>query len=91
MSPFAQARAIFKAVRGNSAAIKVQKDAFLALTASITSGNGGMQITNSQVNGQGFTASHSSTPQERLNVLSILMTMIENDTAGSKTVVGRFL
>lgn len=90
MSPFAQARIIFKVVRGNPAAIKVQMDALDALTASITSVNGGMQIINAQVNGQGFTSKPSSTPQEKLQVLSILKTFIQNDTSGSKTVVGGF-
>ena len=90
MSPFDQARAIFKAVRGNPAAIKAQNDAFAALATSISSPNGGIQITSSQVNGQSFNATHSSNAQERFQVLSILMTMIENNTAGSKSVVGRF-
>lgn len=91
MSPHKQARAIFRAIRGNPAAIKVQKDAFTALAASITSVNGGMQLTSGTENGQSFTAKHTSDAQERFQVLSILMTMLDNDSAGSKTVVGRFL
>lgn len=91
MSPHDQARAIFRAVRGNAAAIKVQRDNHAALVASITGSEGGMQITDSNVNGQGFSAKHSSTPQERLQVLSILMGMLDRNSAGSKTTLGRFL
>ena len=90
MSPFEQARTIFRAIRGNQSAIKVQRDAFAALVASITAANGGMQVTESTVNGQSFTAKHSSTPEGRFHVLSILMKMLDNDSAGSKTVIGRF-
>jgi hypothetical protein len=91
MSPFDQARAIFKAIRYDDAAILVQRSNYTALAASITGTNGGMQVTESTVNGQSFTARHSSTAQERFQVLSILMTMIDNDSAGTKTVRGRFL
>jgi len=91
MSPRDQAAAIFRAIRGDSAKIQVQRDNHAALVASITGANGGMQITESNVNGQSFNARHSSTPQERLHVLSLLMTMLDQDSAGTKTVVGRFL
>lgn len=91
MSPHSQARAIFRAVRGNPPAIKIQRDAFTALAASITSTAGGMQLTSGTENGQSFTATHSSTNSERFQVLSILMGMIERDSAGSKQTVGRFL
>ena len=90
MSPHKQARAIFRAIRGNPAAIKVQRDAFTTLAASITSANGGMQLTSGTENGQSFTAKHTSNAQERLNVLAILMTMIDNDSAGSTQTLGRF-
>jgi len=91
MSPHEQARAIFRAIRGNPKAIQVQKDAFTALAASITGENGGMQITCGTENGQTFTAKHNSSPQERLRVLEILMGMIERGSAGSKTTLRRFL
>ena len=90
MSAFKQARAIFRAIRGNPSAIKVQRDAFTALAASITAANGGMQLTSGTENGQSFTAKHSSTAQERFQVLSILMTMIDNDSAGSTSTIARF-
>jgi hypothetical protein len=91
MSPRDQAAAIFRAIRGDSTAIATQRANHAALVASITGANGGMQVVESTVNGQSFTAKHTSTPQERLSVLSILMTMIDNDSAGTKTVAGRFL
>lgn len=90
MSPFLQARAIFRAIRGDSDAIEAQRANYTALVASIAGTNGGMQVTESTVNGQSFTAKHASTPQDRLHVLSLLMTMLDNDSAGTKTVVGRF-
>ncbi|MCV6900794.1 hypothetical protein OE165_27560, partial [Escherichia coli] len=82
--------AIFKAIRYDDAAILVQRSNYAALASSITGTNGGMQVTESTVNGQSFTARHSSTSQERFQVLSILMTMIDTDSAGTKTVRGRF-
>ena len=91
MSPFRQAQAIFRAIRFDDAEIEVQRANHAALVASFTGTNGGMQVIESTVNGQSFTARHSSNAQERLQVLSILMTMLNNDSAGTKTVVGRFL
>ena len=91
MSPHQQARAIFRAVRDDFAAIQVQRDAFKALAESITSTTGGMQLTSGTENGQSFTATHSSKSSERFAVLNILMGMLERDSAGTKTVVGRFL
>ena len=91
MSPRDQAAAIFRAIRYDDAAIEAQRANHAALVASITGANGGMQVVESTVNGQSFTARHSSTPQERLSVLSILMTMLDNDSAGTKSVRGRFL
>lgn len=90
MSPFNQARAIFRATKNDPAAQKLKKDQYKELVASITGADGGMQITDSQVNGQGFTAKHSSTAQERLQVLDLLMGMYERGSAGSKTTLGRF-
>lgn len=90
MSPYNQARAIFRATRNDPAAMEAQRAQFKELAASITGTEGGMQITDSQVNGQGFTAKHSSTAQERLQVLDILMGMYERGSAGSKTTLGRF-
>ena len=91
MSPFEQARAIFRAIRGNQTAIDEQRANHAALVSSITGTNGGMQVTESTVNGQSFTAKHSSTPQERLQVLSILMSMLKHDSAGTRSTTGRFL
>ena len=90
MSPFNQARAIFKAIRGDQDLIDAQRANHAALVASITGTNGGMQVTESTVNGQSFTAKHTSNAQDRLHVLSLLMTMVDNDSAGSKTVRGAF-
>ena len=90
MSPHDQARAIFRAVRGNPEAIKVQRDAFTALATAVTSTTGGMQLTSGTENGQSFTAKHTSSPQERFQVLEILMKMIDNDSAGSTQTLGRF-
>lgn len=90
MSPHLQARSIFRAIRGDQAAIKTQRTAWKALAASITGPNGGMQLTSGTENGQSFTASHKGTPQERLAVFEILFGMIERDSAGSKTVITRF-
>jgi len=90
MSPRDQAAAIFRAIRGDQDAIDEQRAIHLALATSINSPNGGMQITESSVNGQSFTARHASTPSQRLHVLSLLMTMIDNNATGTKTVSGRF-
>jgi hypothetical protein len=90
MSPQNQARAIFRAVRGNTAAITVQREAFAALAASITSTNGGIQLTSGTENGQSFTAKHSSNAQERFQVLSILMAMLDRDYSGTTQTLGRF-
>ena len=90
MSPHDQARAIFRAVRYDDAAIAIQRDAYLSLTASITSATGGTRITSGTENGQSFTASYEKNETERLNVLTILMGMLERDSAGSKPTLGRF-
>ena len=90
MSPHDQARSIFRAVRYDSAAIQVQRDAYIALTASITSATGGTRITSGTENGQSFTASYEKKEAERLQVLTILMVMIERNSAGSKSTLGRF-
>ena len=78
-------------VSEGAAAIKVQRDAFLALTASITSATGGTRITSGTENGQSFTATYEKKETERLNVLTILMGMLERDSAGSKSTLGRFI
>lgn len=91
MSPFLQAQAIFRAIRYDDAAIEAQRANHAALVAAITGTNGGMQVVESTVNGQSFTARHSSTPQERLHVSSILMKMLDTESTGTRKVTGRFL
>lgn len=93
MSPFAQARAIFKAIRCDPAAIAAQRAAYATLAASITSPTGGMQLTSGTENGQSFTATYAtgSSASERLAVLEILIGMLDRGAAGSKTTLRRFL
>jgi hypothetical protein len=91
MSPHVQARTIFRAIAGNPTAIAAKRAELLALSEKITGENGTFQITDSQVNGQGFTGKHSSTVQERFHVLSIVVSMLDNGHAGTKTVIPRFL
>lgn len=91
MSPHQQARAIYKAISGNESAIAAKRAEFLTLAESITGANGTFQITDSQVNGQGFTGKHGSTVQERFQVLSILISMLDAEHAATKTVIPRFL
>ena len=90
MSPQLQASAIFRAIRGDQAAISAQRAAYQALAASITGTQGGMQLTSGTENGQSFTASYKGTPQERLIVLDLLFKMIERDSAGTKSTIARF-
>lgn len=89
MSPRDQAAAIFRAIRNDPKAIAVQRANHATLVASITGTNGGMQILKADVNGQEFWAKHTSTPQERLAVSNLLMQMLDNGTAGTKTVIAR--
>lgn len=90
MSPYQQARAIFCAIRGNPVKIKAKRDEFEALADSITGAEGGMQITSSQVNGQGFTAKHTGNSETRFQTLSILMRMLDQKSAGSSKTIGKF-
>jgi hypothetical protein len=90
MSPRDQAAAIFRCIRGDSVAIKQQRDNYKALCASITSPNGGLRITSSTVNNQMFKGENTISAQEQLNVLSLLMVMLDKDSAGSKSVTAVF-
>ena len=89
-SAYSQAKGIYKAIRGNPAAIKVQRDAFAAAATALTSTTGGIQIESATVNGQSFAGKATSTPADRFEILRILMTMLDNESAGTRTVIGRF-
>ena len=90
-SPFKQAQHIFRAIRGNSTLIEAKKVEYVAAATAITSTTGGLQVESATVNGQSFSGKATSTPAERLEVLSILMSMIERDSAGTRTTRARFL
>ena len=90
-SPFKQAQHIFRAIRGNSTLIEAKKVEYVAAATAITSSTGGLQVESATVNGQSFSGKATSTPAERLEVLSILMSMIERDSAGTRTTRARFL
>lgn len=91
MSPYKQARAIYRLIKNDPVAIREKRNQFSQLASSITGTDGGMQITDANVNGQNFSAKHSSTDSEKLDVLSILINMLDCGGAGSTTVIGRFL
>ena len=91
MSPFRQAQGIFRAIRGNSTLIEEQKAAYLAAARAITSTTGGVQVESATVNGQSFSGKATSTPAERLQILQLVMSMIERDSAGSRTTRAAFL
>ena len=91
MTPFRQAQGIFRAIRGNPTLIEEQKTAYLAAARSLTSTTGGIQVESATVNGQSFSGKSTSTPAARFEVLTILMGMIERDSAGTRTTVARFL
>jgi hypothetical protein len=91
MSPFRQAQGIFRAIRGNPTLIEAQKAAYQAAAVALTSTTGGIQVESATVNGQSFSGKATSTPDERFEVLQILMGMIERDSAGNRTTVARFL
>ena len=90
-SPFKQAQHIFRAIRGNSTLIEAKKSEYVAAATAITGTTGGLQVESATVNGQSFSGKATSTPAERLEVLSILMSMIERDSAGTRTTRARFL
>jgi hypothetical protein len=90
-SPFKQAQHIFRAIRGNSTLIEAKKAEYVAAATAITSTTGGLQVESATVNGQSFSGKATSTPAERLEVLSILISMIERDSAGTRTTRARFL
>jgi hypothetical protein len=90
-SAFRQAQGIFRAIRGNSELIEVQRAAYLAAASALTSTTGGIQVESATVNGQSFSGKATSSPAERFEILQILMTMIDKDSAGNRTTVARFL
>lgn len=90
MSPHKQARAIYKAISSNETLVLAARAEFAALAVAITSANGSMQIVDSQVNGQGFTARHSSTAQDRFQVLDILISMLDAGSPGTTKTIGAF-
>jgi hypothetical protein len=90
-SPFKQAQSIFRAIRGNSTLIEAKKAEYLAAATAITSPTGGLQVESATVNGQSFSGKSTSTPSDRLEILSILMSMIAKDSAGNRTTFARFL
>lgn len=89
-SAFRQAQGIFRAIRGNSTLIEEQRAAYLAAARAITSTTGGIQVESATVNGQSFGGKATSTPAERFEILQILMSMIDNDSAGSRSTIARF-
>lgn len=91
MSPHKQAQAIYGIISRDAARIAEKRAEYSALADAMTSANGTMQITSSQVNGQGFTARPGAAPQERFQVLSILMGMLAAGAAGTRPVTRRFL
>lgn len=90
MSPYKQARAIFRAIKNDPVAIKLKRTQYAELVAGITGEDGGMQITDANVNGQNFTARHSSTAEDRMEVLSLVISMLDCNSAGSTTMTGGF-
>ena len=89
-STFRQAQSIFRAIRGNSALIEAEKAKYVEAATAITSTTGGIQVESATVNGQSFSGKATSTPSDRLEVLSILMSMIERNSAGTRTTRARF-
>ena len=90
-SAFSQAQEIFRAIRGNSTLIEAKKAEYLAAATAITSTTGGIQVESATVNGQSFSGKATSTPAERLQILQILMSMIDRDSAGNRTIKAAFL
>lgn len=90
-SAFSQAQGIFRAIRGNSELIEEQRAAYIAAARALTSTTGGIQVESATVNGQSFSGKATSTPAERFEVLKLVMAMVNNDSAGSRTTVARFL
>jgi hypothetical protein len=90
-SAFRQAQGIFRAIRGNSTLIEEQRAAYLAAARAITSTTGGIQVESATVNGQSFSGKATSTPSDRFEILQILMTMIDRDSAGNRTTRAGFL
>jgi hypothetical protein len=90
MSPHKQAQAIYSIIYRDPARIAEKQAEHAALADAVTSVNGSMQITSSQVNGQGFTAKPGASAQERFQVLSILMGMLAAGSAGTRPVIRKF-
>ncbi len=91
MSVFSDARNIYRAIRNNPVAIKQKRDEYLAAAGALTAANGQMQITESNVNGQGFTAKHGATPSETLAILAQVIKFLDAGNAGGTRTIGRFL
>jgi hypothetical protein len=84
-SAFRQAQGIFRAIRGNSTLIEAKKADLAALTAKyIDAATGGIQVESATVNGQSFSGKATSTPARAFEVLQILMSMIDRDSAGTE-------
>jgi len=90
MSAYRTARNIYRAIRNDTVAISKTRAKYAALALSITDGNGTMQITDSQVNGQGFTAKHGSTVQENFDVLRLVVQFLDCGGAPPPRTQGRF-
>jgi hypothetical protein len=90
-SAFSQAQGIFRAIRGNTELIEEQRAAYIAAARSLTSTTGGIQVESATVNGQSFSGKATSTPAERFEILKLVMAMVANDSAGSRTTRARFL
>jgi hypothetical protein len=90
-SAFSQAQAVFRAIRGNPTLIEAKKAEYLAAATAITSTTGGIQVESATVNGQSFSGKATSTPADRLQILQLVMSMIERDSAGSRTTRAAFL
>jgi hypothetical protein len=78
MSIFRTARTIADALRNDGAAMAKIRDELSALGLSIaTDPNASMKITSTTVNGQSFTAAHSMTQSQRLQLLSLVVKMAD--------------
>lgn len=89
-SPFRQAQQIFRAIRGNATLIEAKRLEYVAAATAITGTTGGLQVESATVNGQSFSGKATSSPAERLEVLSLVMQMVEGDSAGNRTTLARF-
>jgi hypothetical protein len=90
-SPFDQAQYIYRAIKDDPALIEEKRKEYLEASRAITSNTGGLQIQSATVNGQSFAGKATSTPAERLEILSLLMWMLNRGSSGGKTTIARFL